>query len=886
MIQHRDVVNAVRDAIFLAEMDTGMIVDANHAAEALCGRSLAELRSLRYSELQPEYLAESPGRHFETHVPLPGVTEASVLHKDGRRIPVEIASSHFTASDGRRMLVGVFRDTTERGQAEQALLRQNEFIQAVLDNISDGVVACDDAGNLVLFNRTAREWHGIDALNLPPDQWSSQYDLFGPDGTSPLPTESIPLKRAHNGEQLHDVGMTIAAKGQPLRHLLASGRPFFDDRGHKLGAVVGMHDITERKQAEAALRESEERFRNMADMAPVLIWLSGPDNLGTFFNKTWLDFTGRTMSQELGNGWTSGVHPDDLQHCLGTCSASFDARKAFQIEFRLRRADGEYRWILDTGVPRYQHGEFIGFIGSCLDVTERKLIEERLRGSESRLKYAQRLARIGSWEREFESGHAYWADETFRIHGLPNDTPPTFSNFLTYVYPEDRSKVLEAHEQVHLSDAPVDIEFRINRPDGELRCVRTILNAVRNDSGAIVRTVGVTQDITDQKRAQEEILARQKLETVGTLASGIAHDFNNLLGGVLAHAELALAESAAGSHPETELTAIRDATIRGSEIVRQLMIYAGQETEVLDSVDLSRIVDEMVELLKFSVSKHALLTMDLDRNLPAIQAGAGQLRQIVMNLVTNASDAIGESDGVICVTTECVTVGQDGPWFPSEDLPEGDYVRLEVSDTGCGMPEEIQARVFDPFFTTKSAGHGLGLAVVQGTVRSLQGTVRVESERGKGTTFEVLLPCSRTPVMADQSAAFRTVQPRPDRQSHKGTVLIVEDEDSLRLPVSKLLRKAHFSVIEASDGSAALEAIRAHTSPIDILFLDITLPGTPSRTVFEEARRLRGDMSLIVTSAYSHAVAEERLGGKIQCFLRKPYLVNDLVRLVGQALSR
>ena len=330
MIQHRDVVNAVRDAIFLAEMDTGMIVDANHAAEALCGRSLAELRSLRYSELQPEYLADSPGRHFETHVPRSGVTEASVLHKDGRRIPVEIASSHFTASDGRRMLVGVFRDTTERGQAEQALLRQNEFIQAVLDNICDGVVACDDAGNLVLFNRTAREWHGIDALNLPPEQWSSQYDLFGPDGTSPLPTETIPLKRAHNGEQLHDVGMTIAAKGQPLRHLLASGRPFFDDRGHKLGAVVGMHDITERKQAEAALRESEERFRNMADMAPVLIWLSGPDNLGTFFNKTWLDFTGRTMSQELGNGWTSGVHPDDLQHCLGTCSASFDARKAFQ----------------------------------------------------------------------------------------------------------------------------------------------------------------------------------------------------------------------------------------------------------------------------------------------------------------------------------------------------------------------------------------------------------------------------------------------------------------------------------------------------------------------------------------------------------------------------
>jgi two-component system, cell cycle sensor histidine kinase and response regulator CckA len=294
----------------------------------------------------------------------------------------------------------------------------------------------------------------------------------------------------------------------------------------------------------------------------------------------------------------------------------------------------------------------------------------------------------------------------------------------------------------------------------------------------------------------------------------------------------------------------------------------------------------MVELLKFSVSKHAVLTINLGRDLPAIQAGAGQLRQIVMNLVTNASDAIGESDGVIYVTTEWVTVGRDRPWFLSEDLPEGDYVRLEVSDTGCGMPAEMQAKVFDPFFTTKSAGHGLGLAVVQGTVRSLHGTVRVESEPGRGTTFEILLPCSRTRVVADQSATFLIDEPRAGRRSHEGTVLIVEDEDSLRLPISNLLRKAHFSVIEASDGSAALEAIRAHTSPIDILFLDITLPGTPSRTVFEEATRLRRDMSLIVTSAYSQAVAEERLGGKIQCFLRKPYRVDDLVGLVRQTLSR
>jgi PAS domain S-box-containing protein len=661
--------------------------------------------------------------------------------------------------------------------------------------------------------------------------------------------------------------------------------PVVDAEGTCTHLVGSVHDIAERKRIEAALRENEERFRNMADTAPVMIWASGPDQLGTFFNKAWLDFTGRTMEQECGEGWISRVHPDDLDHCLSICGASFSARRPFQTEFRLRRADGQYRWILDTGVPRYRHGEFIGFIGSGLDLTERKLMEERLRANETRLKNAQRLTRIGSWERGVQSGNDYWSDEMFRLYGLRNDGPPTFSAFLNFVYPQDRRKLLEAHQQVLSSDAPLDIEFRIIRSHGEVRYVHTILEAVRNDRGVVVRTVGATQDITDQKRAQEESFARQKLESVGTLAGGIAHDFNNLLGAVLAQAELAMAQLAAGSPADEELKAIRDVAIRGSDIVRQLMIYAGKESDILEPVDVSKAVQGMLGLLRVTLSRRAALVTDLAENLPPVKARVAQIRQIVMNLVVNASDAIQDDDGVVRVTTGQVSVRRDIAGIAPEGLAEGgDYVQLEVSDTGRGMSQEIQARMFDPFFTTKSAGRGLGLAVVHGIVRSLHGTIRVVSESGKGTTFLILLPCTETgaPASTEEVSSMGQIP----RSSGSATVLVVEDEEPLRTALRKMLAKVGFGVLEAANGSEAIELLRAGAGKIELLLLDLTIPGATSQEVLAEAVKARPDLKIILTSAYTERIVGARLNAPQVCgFVRKPFQFKDLVEKLRSALS-
>jgi PAS domain S-box-containing protein len=442
---------------------------------------------------------------------------------------------------------------------------------------------------------------------------------------------------------------------------------------------------------------------------------------------------------------------------------------------------------------------------------------------------------------------------------------------------------IQPHVEGVLSGKKEEFEAEVNFRGIGVRWIHAAYMPTRGSDGKVDGWVAVVTDITDLKRMWKESFFRQNLESVGTLASGIAHDFNNLLGGVLAQAEAALGELAAGSRPEEELKAIRDVAMRGSEIVRQLMIYAGKESAVVGPVDLSKTVAEMLSLLKVSVTKHAVIKADLDQGLPAIRASAAQVRQIVMNLITNASDAIGDREGVIRVITRRTTLKEELSTIASESLPGGDYIELEVSDTGCGMSPQTQAKVFDPFFTTKSAGRGLGLAVVHGSVQSLGGAIRLTSEPDKGTTFQVLLPCAETTVDASGEAISSNEFAVP---SHVGTLLIVEDEDPLRKALVKMLRNTGFAVFEAADGTSAIDILRANGGRIDAILLDMTIPGASIREVVAEAANLRPDIRVILTSAYSEeAFAGAMSQPQIRGFVRKPFPLAGLLRTLRSTLS-
>jgi two-component system cell cycle sensor histidine kinase/response regulator CckA len=719
-------------------------------AEDHIGRTVEEVVPHRASQLREAYrqVAETrkPLLNWETSYETTGEPR-QLRYCSERWYPL------FTA-EGR--IYGVYytvTDVTAHKRAVEELRVSQERLLLAQSAAGVATYDWDLRENVGHGSREFNPLYGLPASDIGPsiDEW---LQLIHPEDRERVLAER---EQTRQGGDPCDNEFRVVWPDGTLHWLLAKGKLLRDSEGSPIRMVGVTMDITARKRSEATLRENEERFRNMADSTPVMICASGPDKLATFFNQGWLNFTGRTMDQELGYGWTKGLHPEDLDRTVDTYTGAFDARRFCQIEYRLRRADGEYRSILCSGVPRYEPGgAFAGYTASCMD-------------------------------------------------------------------------------------------------------------------------------FTDLKRNQASVLANQKLESLGVLAGGIAHDFNNLLGSILAESELMMEDQADNAADLDGVMRIRSVAIRAVEIVRELMAYAGQESELLRPIDLSLLVGEMLLLLKVAISKRATFKVDLPSNLPAVRINAAQIRQVVMNLITNASEALEDQDGVISLTVAQIPV-PDASRRGGPNVPESS-IQLEISDTGCGMTEEIQAKIFDPFFTTKFTGRGLGLAAVQGIVRAHGGTIQVESAPGRGARFTILLPCSGQP--AEDSSGLPAPAIREDG-SVFGTVLLVEDEELLRLAVAKMLRKGGFTVLEAGDGRTAVDLFQANQTAVDVVLLDMTLPRMSGREVLVELRRIRPGVKVILTTAYSEDTALLNVGEQRPwSFIRKPYGLAQLAELLRTAcLSR
>ena len=662
------------------------------------------------------------------------------------------------------------------------------------------------------------------------------------------------------------------------------------DRDNKPRYIISLiEDITEKIQAENALKASEERFALAQKAAQLGVWdrelhtnaivISGE------YAKTYgLDADHPPLTYEE---WLRLIHPDDRERVRGRMRDTIKRTHVWNEEFRIVWKDGTVRWVLGKGaVSLDDSGRPVRITGINLDITERKVIEAALHQSELLNKEVLKIIPDCIFVLDVTSHGRFKfvelnpAEE--KAVGLSSSE--VAGKFVQDVLPPEVSQQVIAHYRRCLeAGTPIHYDDELNLPIGR-RYFSSNLIPLRNAAGRIHRVVGCCTDLTEVKRAQEEAMARQKLEGMGLLAGGIAHDFNNLLGGILASSELALTNQTDVCLIEEELQRIRTAAMRGAEIVRQLMIYGGNESQVFGPVDVSLLIEDMLELMKVSISKRARLTLELGRGLPAVQANPSQIRRVVMNLITNASEAIGDRDGEIRVRTAQAPLGQEQRVSDVAKLAEGNYIQLEVSDTGAGMTSEVQERIFDPFFTTKFPGRGLGLAVVQGVVRDHKGAIEFVSSPGHGTTFLIWLPCAANKARETSKPTMSVMTKEIDFPAR--TILVVEDENVLRLAVSKALRNRGFAVIEASDGSRAIDLLRSHKDKVDVVFLDVTLPGVSSREIFEEAQRIRPNLKVIVTTAYAKETVDIAFSGlRVDYFIRKPFHLFDVLRLIGDALS-
>jgi PAS domain S-box-containing protein len=448
------------------------------------------------------------------------------------------------------------------------------------------------------------------------------------------------------------------------------------------------------------------------------------------------------------------------------------------------------------------------------------------------------------------------------------------------------SEFYKTFEHVMRTQQPEIVAAPYEFPDGRLRWFE--VHAYPLPDGLVAIATDISERVKreeERTRIQNQILQAQKLESLGVLAGGIAHDFNNLLMSVLGYASLALSDIATDSPAYDNVRQVELAAQRAADLCKQMLAYSGRGHFVVQQVDLSRLVEDMGHLLMLAKSKNATLKYDLGTSLPRIEADANQLHQVLISLVTNASDAIGDASGVISVSTGIMDCDENylKEIYIDEPLPAGTYVYLEVSDNGCGMSKEVKSKVFEPFFTTKFMGRGLGLAAVLGITRGHRGAIKIYTEPGRGTTMKVLLPVKDHQLLLANAPEEKEAA---KQWKGSGTILVVDDESSVRTVTSTALRRVGFTVLEAKDGHEALSHLNEHQDEIRLVLLDVTMPRMGGEETYRRIRQITKDIPVILSSGYNEQDATGHFNGKgLSGFIQKPYRPTELIAKIRALLG-
>ena len=843
-------------------------------------------------------------------------TEYTMLRKDGTRFSAEVTVGVFRASDGApKGKIVVTRDITERKQREQREhlhLRTLELLAsgAALPVVLEAIVTLLECGHadwrcaIMLVDETGRRLvHGA-APQLPEFYQEAVEGLaIGPGvgscGTAAATKQLVVVEDVLTHpywEGFRDLARRTGFRACWSQPILSAGEKVLGtfaiyhaephaptrDEVHALAGVTGLASIAiEQRRTEKAIRESEGRLKLALAASRMGVWEWDLQTNAILWSPECYEIVGLRPQAEpfTIEHFTNLVHPDDRAQVLAAARLAIANRTVFNAEFRVIRPDGALRWLADDARASYDaQGKPLRLVGTVQDITNRKLAEAQVRKLSRAVEQSPNSIVITNPAGEIEYVNPKFTQVTgYTLAEIRGQNPRVLKSGETLPGTYERLWDVITHGGEWVG------ELHNKKKNGELFWELAHISPVLDEAGRITNFIAVKEDITERKRLEIQLRQAQKMEAVGQLAGGVAHDFNNILSAIMMH--LGLLRDVPNLDPFLvgSLKELESEAQRAANLTRQLLLFGRRSVMQVKALDVNEVVENLLKMLRRLIGEQVNLEWQGRSQLPAVSGDTGMLEQVVMNLVVNARDAM-PNGGRIIITTELVELDESRAREHPDARP-GRFVSLSVRDHGGGMEEATLKRIFEPFFTTKEAGRGtgLGLATVYGIAAQHQGWVTVESEVGRGSTFRVFLPAL--------ARSLATADPRPAAPPPSGgreTILLVEDEPSVRKTVSSFLRLCGYHIIEATNGLEALGLWALHWKQINLLFTDMVMPGgINGLRLAEKLRAAKPELKVLIASGYSADLVQQHdLAGKGILFLAKPCAANALAAAIRQCLDK
>jgi PAS domain S-box-containing protein len=841
-------------------------------------RVIRNLPKTTYAQTDPNVMCYG----LKTYVGIPVSFESALIGS----LCVVYQEDYVPSEDDKKFL-GIIASAIgveeKRKEAEEVLQRQREELQIILNSVPASILYKDKENRFIRVNKTCAELLGRPKEEI---EGKSCFEIFPPD----------------QGEAFWRDDKEVMASGRSKRNIIEPVEtpegtkwvqtdkiPYRNEKGNIIGVIGFAIDITERKQAEEALRQSEERYRTLVEESFNGIFIQkGPKII--FANQHLYEMLRYDKGELEGMDHWLVYHPDYQELTRERARVRMQGENVpSQYEVKLQRKDGS-SFDGEINARKIMFDSEPGIQVLVRDITERKQAEKKLRESEEKYRTILENIEEGYYEVDIAGNFTFFNDSLCRMLGYIKDELMGMNN-RQYTDQENAKKLYQAFNKVYKTGEPEKgFDWKVIRKDGTIRFVEASVSLIKDYRGQPIGFRGIVRDITERKRTEEEMVSlqeqlrqSQKIEAVGQLAGGIAHDFNNLLTVIKGYSQLSLLDLKESDPLWENIQEIQKATQRATDLTRQLLAFSRRQILDLKVLNLNTLLQDLNKMLRRVLGEDIELTTLLAKDLGRVKIDPGQIEQVILNLAVNARDAM-PSGGKLTIETANVELDEEYARAHIGVTP-GRYVRLSVSDTGFGMSKEVKEKVFEPFFTTKEKGKGtgLGLSTVYGIVKQIGGNIWVYSELNQGTTFKIYLP------RVEEEATF--LRHRDDTEilpQGRETVLLVEDDPSVRGFAVQVLRRQGYTVLEATNGEEALRVVQEQAGmKIHLLLTDVVMPQKGGKELADRLKILQPDIKVLFISGYTdnaivdHGVLEPNIN-----FLQKPFSPTTLARKVREVLDR